>query len=446
MPTVTGDPPLAHLGQADRTRLRNALHTASLDLLAPVYLNQADATFDDALATYMLCSVTTSDDAHHKYLPHRLACFFFLVQQLQLNILPEGISAEEKEERRRLWWNAYIVDKHSSFSFNMRPTLAESECRFIHRPCRDEIWENDKDFVDEETERPQGLGYEVLSLDWCGIFVALAAILSDLLEYHYLLQHPTFSTKTDLLSVLRSTLEHNMATFEKSVRELHVRKMRASRAGASAAISVMVWDAGQLRDLDTEFPSEPKLLLYAWHMLHCMYTLLYGKLDPVDIFQDTEWLLSNDFLLAAEHADKCTKVTVQILRLDPKLQCCYRMFGTYFLHSSFIFLVLARKLRQSADDYILNSCRTYLRTLEAFAATVNIKYQKTFARVLQDTISKCVEAQNQQQQLPDGSRIVAAPADDWLDPEILNYRWTAGHGGLWNGEMGRQSEAKNRRL
>ncbi|CAK7244555.1 MAG: hypothetical protein STHCBS139747_006097 [Sporothrix thermara] len=271
----------------------------------------------------------------------------------------------------------------------MRPTLAESECRFIYRPCSDGLWNGDGEFVDDdESNRVQGLSYEVLSLDWCGIFIPLAAILSDLLEYHYLLQHPSLGCRTDLLKVLRSTLEQNMATFDRSVRELHDRTRRANQAGGTAAISVMVWDAGQLHDPDSEFPSEPKLLLYAWHMLHCMYTLLYGKLDPVDIFQDTEWLLSNDFLLAAEHADKCTKVTAQILRLDPKLHQCYRFFGTYFLHSSFIFLVLARKLRQSADEYILNSCRTYLRTLEAFATTVNIKYQKTFARVLQDTIQK----------------------------------------------------------
>lgn len=117
------------------------------------------------------------------------------------------------------------------------------------------------------------------------------------------------------------------------------------------------------------------------------------------------------------------------------------MFGTYFLHSSFIFLSLARKLRHSADEYILNSCRTYLRTLEAFQATVNIKYQKTFARVLQDTIAKCVEAQQQLQSGGDAAAVVAATAasdEDWLDPALLNYRWTVGHSGLWNGDMGRR--------
>ncbi|CAK7204980.1 hypothetical protein SEUCBS139899_007743 [Sporothrix eucalyptigena] len=445
MPTVTGEPPLAHLGYGERTRLCNSLHAAALELLESVFLCKTEATFDDALATYILCSVATSDDENHKYLPHRMVCFNFLTKQLQLNIVPEGISAEEKEERRRLWWAAYIVDKHSSFSFNLRPTLAEAECRFIHRPCCDDVWQSDDDLLEDEPDRVQGLGYEVHSLDWFGVFVPLAAILSDLLEYHYLRQHPSLGSRIDLLNTLRATIEQNMAVFSKSVRELHDRTRKNYRMENLVGVSVMVWDAGELRDLDKEFPSEPKLLLYAWHMLHCMYTILYGKLDPVDIFEDTEWLLSNDFLIAAEHADKCTKVTAQILRLDPKLHGFYRLFGTYFLHSSFIFLILARKLRQSADDYILNSCRTYLRTLEAFAATVNIKYQKTFARVLQDTISKCVEAQNQQKLQPDAAES-AASADDWLDPEILNYRWTAGHGGLWNGEMGRQSEPKKRNI
>jgi xylanolytic transcriptional activator XlnR len=294
----------------------------------------------------------------------------------------------------------------------------------------------------------------------------LSRILSDILEYHYLCQHPALGSNTELLKSLRAAVEQNMEKYDKSVRELQERASLAARASdVSPGVSIMVWDAGQLRDpndVNEEFPLEPRLLLYAWHMLHCMYTILYGKLDPVDIFQDTEWLLSNDFLIAAEHADKCTKVgpcsslislynfslitppipnqvTSQILRLDPKLHEFYRMFGTYFLHSSFIFLILARKLRHSADEYILNSCRTYLRTLEAFAATVNIRYQKTFARVLQDTIAKCVEAQKNQL---GNSEATAPPVDDWLDPAILNYRWTVGHSGLWNGEMGRQLEMK----
>lgn len=123
-----------------------------------------------------------------------------------------------------------------------------------------------------------------------------------------------------LHETLRSSIVQNMGTFDRSVRDLVARARRASQTSNSspdqAGVSVMVLDSGQLRDLDRDFeeeyPSEPKLLLYAWHMLHCMYTTLYGKLDPVDIFQDTDWLLSKDFLVAAEHADKCTKVSLPL--------------------------------------------------------------------------------------------------------------------------------------
>lgn len=181
MSTVSGEPPLAHLGHGDRARLRNALHARSLALMEPVFLHKTEPCLDDAVTTFMLCSISTSDDENHKYLPHRLMCFYYLMKQLQINVVPEGtmVTEEEREERCRLWWAAYVVDKHSSFSFNWRPTLAESECRYIRRPCRDEVWLADGElYLGDEAEPPQGLGFEVISLDWFGIFVPLSAYVS----------------------------------------------------------------------------------------------------------------------------------------------------------------------------------------------------------------------------------------------------------------------------
>jgi hypothetical protein len=127
-----------------------------------------------------------------------------------------------------------------------------------------------------------------------------------------------------------------------------------------------------------------------------------------------------------------TQVAACILAVDPHLHVCYRFFGTYLLQSSFLFLILAQKLGNSADDYIFDNVRTHLHALEAFVRTVNIGYQRTFARVLRRTLAKYSRENGH----AEGSRSasVSGLEDPWVDefdPEMLKYRWTAGYSGLW---------------
>lgn len=118
-----------------------------------------------------------------------------------------------------------------------------------------------------------------------------------------------------------------------------------------------------------------------------------------------------------------------------------QLFGTYLLQSSFIFLILAKKLKHLADDYIMQCCETNLCVLDAFVGTVSISYQKTFARVLRETISKRIGAEDGS--FADGS---GPGQGDTFDLEVLKYRWTAGYKGLWCEDMGRPKEAKMRKF
>jgi hypothetical protein len=100
----------------------------------------------------------------------------------------------------------------------------------------------------------------------------------------------------------------------------------------------------------------------------------------------------------------------------------YRFFGTYFLQSSFIFLILAQKLGRQSDDLILGNCCINLQVLDTFVATTNMDYQQTFAKALRRALSHNMglsSSAEHPQTVPD------------LDPEILAYRWTPGYRGLW---------------
>ena len=127
-----------------------------------------------------------------------------------------------------------------------------------------------------------------------------------------------------------------------------------------------------------------------------------------------------------------------IMKIDPHLHYMYRYFGTYLLQSSFIFLILAQKLGKAADNLILENCMINLQVLDTFVGTVNIDYQRTFARVLRQTLSRRLDSRSS-----DGSD-VETPPHDTIDPALLKYRWIAGYNGLWNEEMGVVSGANQR--
>lgn len=101
MPTQLGKMPLAHLNHGEKARMKNSLQSGALKLLGPVFLAEIEPSFDDAVAAFLLCSIATSDNEKHGYLPQWLSHLKFMVKQLNLNVEPEGFDEESKEERRR---------------------------------------------------------------------------------------------------------------------------------------------------------------------------------------------------------------------------------------------------------------------------------------------------------------------------------------------------------
>jgi hypothetical protein len=120
-----------------------------------------------------------------------------------------------------------------------------------------------------------------------------------------------------------------------------------------------------------------------------------------------------------------------ILGVDPSLEYCYRYFGTYMLQSSFIFYILVHKLGRQSNDHIRQTCLLSLQTLDTFVKTVDMKYQRIFARAIRQAIDDA-----------EGSEFSGVNRP--LDPEILKFRWIPGFHGLWDHELGRPEEARNR--
>lgn len=70
------------------------------------------------------------------------------------------------------------MDRHSAFSFNLRPQLLEPDCSLIPRPCTDAIWEQDDDlpFDAHSHQLPQegALDYKISSVDLFGLLIPIS--------------------------------------------------------------------------------------------------------------------------------------------------------------------------------------------------------------------------------------------------------------------------------
>ena len=97
------------------------------------------------------------------------------------------------------------------------------------------------------------------------------------------------------------------------------------------------------------------------------------------------------------------------------------------VQSSFIFLILARKFGSISDQLILDHCAINLQILDIFVQNSNMSYQRDFAKILRRTLSKSVVDRSS------GVAHASASGGDVepFDPELLQYRWTAGYSGLW---------------
>lgn len=113
-----------------------------------------------------------------------------------------------------------------------------------------------------------------------------------------------------------------------------------------------------------------------------------------------------------------------ILRVDPHLSLMYRYYGTYFLQSCFIFLILAQKLGRQSDSLIIGNCATNLEVLDKFILTTNMDYQHDFARLIRKVLSDLIQNPASKEIEPQEN---IQPS---LDPEMLRYRWIPGFKGL----------------
>ena len=113
-------------------------------------------------------------------------------------------------------------------------------------------------------------------------------IIGHILKYHFLRQSETFSDP-EIVDLMRGKILQDLQTWFDSLQELV---------------------PSDFCKMTTTSSEAPIVAYYALHLYHCLHVLVYGKMDLINMYHDTEWQASADFVKAGENAMTCAIVMI----------------------------------------------------------------------------------------------------------------------------------------
>ncbi|KAH7156741.1 hypothetical protein EDB81DRAFT_646939 [Dactylonectria macrodidyma] len=298
-------------------------------------------------------------------------------QQLE----PTHASLEQREERRRVFWLCYSLDRHLALSYNMTVLIPDSYCE-VFAPLPEVVWENLDDIPLEELQvRTLTPPTTASGTTFFEYFLPLMVILGDIIEIHHRRRHPRLGGGDGDRSVLliRELLER----YELSLVALEDDGVFGVESAG------LPHDTASTANSDVRNHTQLQLVRnYGMHILHVLYVLLYGKWDAICMMDDDDgWITSEGFAECASHAISSSQTIAKILEIDPELTFMSYLFGIYLLHGSFIFLLFADRMPQLGPNQSVElACENIIRAHEVAVVTLNTEFQKTFRKVLRSTL------------------------------------------------------------
>jgi hypothetical protein len=307
--------------------------------------------------------------------------------------IPVDLTEEQREERRRIWWLLYTVDRHLALCYNRPLSLLDLECEGLYQPVDDSLWQagefyngdSAQTFSDTIASYPRRRGpvYEATGSSIFGFFLPLMSILGEIVDLNHARNHPRFgrlrngsSDWDDHAMVINRQLQ----TYGETLQELKAQAFHDANLEAHEPVHPGT-PSGRSVNSSTSKVQESLMrarivAAYGTHLMHTLSVLLNGKWDPIDLLNDNDlWISTQSFLDATGHAVSAAEALDEILELDPDLSFMPFFFGIYLLQGSFLLLLIADKLQGEANPKIVKACETIVRAHEACIVTLNTEYQ-----------------------------------------------------------------------
>ncbi|KUI56037.1 Xylanolytic transcriptional activator xlnR [Cytospora mali] len=319
-------------------------------------------------------------------------------------------STEAREERRRVFWLLYCLDRHLALSFNRVLDIPDSYCEVYGRkfgspwtsgePLPEYVWE-DLDTIPPQDLPPRVLGPPTLitGTGFFEYFLPLMAILGDIIDLHHKRHHPRLGKVDDsqAVTIISDLLANCEASIEKLGRRTEISQQNASLY-TGPSIKDLVSSHTTLPPESQTSPPPPLQALppdtrakdrsrfqlvtaYSTHILHVLHVLLHGKWDAISMLDDDDdWITSTRFNDCATHAIAASQAVSQILKYDPELTFMPYLFGIYLLHGSFILLLFADRMPRVGPNHSVElACETIVRAHEVCVVTLSTEFQASTA-------------------------------------------------------------------
>lgn len=321
--------------------------------------------------------------------------------------MPRFVSEEEREERRKVWWMLYTMDRHLALCYNRPLSLQDRECETLLQPMSEAQFQAG-DFSNpnlikvpgSHTPRYRQVGpsFEVTDHSMFGYFLPLMTILGEIIDLYHLRNHPRFGStfrNGNQWDPMVAEITRQLDIYGQSLREFDARYSNVplrdpSVDGNADVLPDLTPPAGPAMggaasdtaksattaSMHESYVQTKIVVAYGTHMMHVLHILLAGKWDPISLLDDNDlWISSESFIRAMGHAVSAAEAAADILDLDPDLSFMPYFFGVYLLQGSFLLLLTADKLQGDASPSVVRACETIVRAHEACVVTLNTEYQ-----------------------------------------------------------------------
>ncbi|KAH7160237.1 fungal-specific transcription factor domain-containing protein [Dactylonectria estremocensis] len=334
------------------------------------------------------------------------------------------VTEEDREERRRIWWLVYIVDRHLALCYNRPLFLLDIECEGLLQPMDDNAWQSGDfghfpnpntdpsllnsipDGFSAEDSRSRGPQFECRSHSIFGYFLPLMTIQGEIVDLHHAKNHPRFGVGFRLgheWDAQMAEITRHLEIYEQSLKTFeHKHRPRSGDDKSDPSLndngdfhgdhptpsvhSVHTNGSNRLTESDIQTRI---VIAYGTHVMHVLHILLAGKWDPINLLDDDDlWISSEGFITATSHAVAAAEAINQILEFDPGLEFMPFFFGIYLLQGSFLLLLIADKLQSEASPSVAKACETIVRAHEACVVTLNTEYQRKFSKVMRSALAQ----------------------------------------------------------
>jgi xylanolytic transcriptional activator XlnR len=319
------------------------------------------------------------------------------------------VTEEEREERRRIWWLVYTVDRHLALCYNRPLFLLDIECEGLLQPMDDTLWQAGEFYTGDSSIhitspsgasriRMRGPNFTCTGHSIFGYFLPLMTILGEIVDLYHAKNHPRFGVgfrSAQEWDDQTNEIVRQLNAYGESLREFEARNLSNPNPaeesgdqmeGISESINTVdhnigtpsvhsVHTVGSNANLEADIQTRI-VVAYGTHVMHVLHILLSGKWDPISLLDDNDlWISSQSFINATGHAVSAAEAINNILEYDPGLEFMPFFFGVYLLQGSFLLLLIADKLQAEASPSVVKACETIVRAHEACVVTLNTEYQ-----------------------------------------------------------------------